>query len=171
MLEAIYIPRLAKAFEQTETIEFQQFIQDLETLTPVRGRLTLRHGGNYLEVTAQAETIVTLTCYRCLQQYNHRLKIQPTEIICLDETGNGPDEGPLEREIALEELVETLSAQGTFDPEAWLYEQICLEIPSRQLCDADCPGIEFSPGQGSPLSVGDRRWAQALEQLKKQLPS
>ncbi len=171
MLEAIYIPRLAKAHEQTQTVEFQQFIQDLETLTPVRGRLQVRHGGNYLEVSAQAETIVTLTCYRCLQQYNHRLKIEPTEIICLDEAGNGPDEGPLEREIALEELVETLSAQGNFDPEAWLYEQICLEIPSRQLCDSDCTGIEFSPGKGSPLSAGDRRWAAALEQLKKQLPS
>lgn len=74
-MEAIYIPQLLKAREQTQTIEVDEFLPDLETLTPVRGRISVQHRGNYLEVSAQAETIITLNCHRCLQQYNHRLKL------------------------------------------------------------------------------------------------
>lgn len=171
MLDAIYIPQLAKAQERTETVEFEQFIKDLGTLTPVRGRLQIKHCGNYLEVSTRAETIVTLTCYRCLQQYNHRLKIEAAEIIWLDETADLLDDGPIERETSLEELVETLSPTGYFEPEEWLYEQLCLEIPSRQLCDRACEGIEVTPATAiGSQSLSDRRWA-ALEQLKKQLPS
>ena len=63
------------------------------------------------------------------------------EIIWLDETVNQVVDLPLEREIAMEELVETLAPDGYFDPSEWLYEQMCLELPHHQLCDQNCPGI------------------------------
>jgi uncharacterized protein len=168
-MEAIYIPQLTKAPEQTETLQFQEFLPGLETLTPVRGRLQVTHQGNYLEVSAQAETIMTLTCHRCLQQYNHRLTLNASELIWLDETANQADTGPLERETPLEDLVETLPPQGYFQPDVWLYEQMCLAIPPRQLCDQQCPGIVTSD---SPAAEGssDHRW-NALEALKRQLSS
>lgn len=167
-MEAIYIPQLTKARERTEVIKFEEFLPDLETLTPVRGSISVKHHGNYLEVSAQAETIVTLTCHRCLQQYNSRVKITPSELIWLDEAASQPDLGPLERETALEDLVETLSPQGYFQPGEWLYEQMCLEIPYRQLCDANCLGIQPEGEAPEPEIAGDRRWA-ALEALKGKL--
>jgi uncharacterized protein len=167
-MEPIYIPQLAKAREGTEIIEFEEFLPDLETLTPVRGRMRVKHQGNYLEVSAQAEAIVTLTCHRCLKQFNYRLKINPSELIWLDVAAEQPDREPLERETALEDLVETLPPHGYFQPGEWLYEQLCLEIPFRQLCESQCPGIQVAPaGAGEPAA--DRRWA-ALEALKGQLP-
>jgi len=168
-MEAIHIPRLAKAPEQTEIVQVQEFISGLDTLTPVRGRLVVSHKGNYLEVSAQAETIVTLTCHRCLQQYNHRLSLNTSEMIWLDEAANQPDAGPLERETSLEDLVEALPPQGYFQPDVWLYEQLCLALPGRQLCDTDCSGISPLDSAASEAS-SDRRW-NALEALKRQLPS
>lgn len=85
-MEAIYIPQLTKAPEQTAVIEVQEFLSDLETLTPIRGLMRVQHHGNYLEVSAQAEAIITLTCHRCLQQYNHRLLLDTAEMIWLDES-------------------------------------------------------------------------------------
>ncbi|MBW4640998.1 MAG: DUF177 domain-containing protein [Gloeocapsa sp. UFS-A4-WI-NPMV-4B04] len=168
-MEAIYIPHLTKAPEQTEVIQVQEFLPNLETLTLIRGRIRVTHRGNFLEVSVQAETIITLTCHRCLQQYNHRLAVATSEIIWLDETAGQPDDGPLEREVALEDLLETLSPQGYFHPDEWLYEQLCLEIPQRQLCDENCAGIQTgTPGGFEKLN--DKRWA-SLEALKKQLPS
>lgn len=167
-MEAIYIPQLTKAPEHTEVVQVQDFLPGLETLTPVRGRIRVQHHGNYLEVSAQVETIITLTCHRCLQQYNHRLVVDPTEIIWLDEAASLPDDGPLEREVELEDLIETLPPQGYFDLSKWLYEQLCLEIPQRQLCDAQCAGIQAATQEVSEKPV-DRRWA-SLEALKKQLP-
>jgi uncharacterized protein len=166
-MEAIHIPWLLKLPEQTEVIEVNECIAGLETLTPVRGRLQVTHKGNYLEVWAKAETIITLTCDRCLKQYNHRLKIDASELVWLDESAEQPDDGPLERETALEDLVETLPPQGYFQPDVWLYEQLCLAFPPRQLCDQMCQGIQIND-QGS-AALTDRRW-QALEDIKKQLP-
>jgi len=168
-MEAIHIPWLLKLPEQTDVIQVNEFLPDLATLTPVRGRLEVTHQGNYLEVGVQAETIVTLTCDRCLQQYNHRLAVEATEVLWLDESAQLPDSGPLERETALEDLVETLPPQGYFQPDAWIYEQICLALPPRQLCDQKCPGIAVDNNPAPSTTATDRRW-EALEALKRQLP-
>lgn len=169
-MDLIYIPQLTTAPERTEEIQFEEFISELETLTPVRGNVVVKHRGKYLEVSAKAETIITLICNRCLQQYNHRLTVDTSELIWLDEAADQTDVGPLERETSLEDLVETLSPKGYFNSKEWLYEQLCLAIPPRQLCDANCPSIPVknSLEPASHLQI-DRRWA-SLEQLKKQFP-
>lgn len=168
-MEAIYIPRLTKAPQQTEVIEVEEFLPELETLTPVRGKIKVVHKGNYLDVSGQAETIVTLSCHRCLQQYNHRLVVKTSEMIWLDETADQFDDA-LEREIALEDLVETLSPKGYFYPDDWLYQQMCLAIPQRQLCDKKCQGIQLEDSNSNSNGGGviDRRWA-TLESLKERL--
>ncbi|AFY52785.1 putative metal-binding protein, possibly nucleic-acid binding protein [Rivularia sp. PCC 7116] len=167
-MDAIYIPQLAQASKPIEDIEVKEFLPELQTLTPVRGNLRVEHRGNFLEVTAKAETIMTLTCNRCLQQYNHRVLVNTSEIIWLDEVAEVEEEFLAEREVALDELVETLSPYGYFHPSMWLYEQMCLEIPQRQLCDKDCPGIEQNRDAKPEDKPIDSRWA-SLQSLKKQL--
>ena len=169
-METIYIPHLLTKSERKEVIDFEEFIADLETLTPVRGRLQVTHQGNYLEVKAKAETIVTLTCHRCLKQYNHRLVLKTSELIWLDEAVDRPDSGSVEIEVALEDLVENLSPTGSFSPRDWLYEQLCLEVPHKQLCDTKCPGILLTDkDEKTSETASDSRWA-SLEALKRQLP-
>ncbi|GAP94987.1 YceD family protein [Leptolyngbya sp. NIES-2104] len=165
-MEAIHIPRLVQCPEQTKTIEFKTFLKDLKTLTPVQGWIKITHQGNFLEISAKVETIITLTCHRCLQQFNHRLAIEPKEMIWLDETADQLDELPLDKDLSMDDLVETLLPNGYFDPEAWLYEQLSLEIPQRQLCAKDCAGIEVADEIKSPGI--DSRWA-ALQALKGHL--
>lgn len=168
-MDPIYIPRLTKLPEHTEVVDFKEFLPNLPTLTPVQGQLKVSHKGNYLEVTAKADAIATLTCHRCLQQYNHRLVINVSELIWLDDTADSSSL-PLERELLPEDLIETLSPEGYFDATAWLYEQFCLEIPQRQLCDTECVGVSIAEPADSTAPSPDRRWA-ALEALKRQLPS
>jgi uncharacterized protein len=166
-MEPIYIPNIAKAAEGTQSIPIDQCLSQLDTLTPVRGQIIVRHKGNFLEVSAKAETIITLACDRCLQQYNHKLAIKTSEIIWLDPAVNAPDTGPLERETPMEDLVEKLDPQGYFEPDTWVYEQLCLAIPHRKLCDSQCPGVELGAKAKLETPI-DRRW-QALEALKSQL--
>lgn len=166
-MEAIYIPGLLKLPDQTEVIEVNECFAGLETLTPVRGRLKVTHQGNYLEVSGQGSTIITLTCHRCLRQYNHRLTVDTSELIWLDESTEQADFVPLEREVPLEDLVETLHPQGAFQVDNWLYEQLCLVMPLKQLCDRECPGIPIN--QQDSISSKDRRW-EALEAFKGKLP-
>lgn len=165
-MEAIHIPRLTKAPERTITLEFKEFIKDLETLTPVQGWIKITHHGNYLDVSAHADTIITLSCHRCLHQFNYRLSINPSEMIWLNEEVQ-PEEVLLDRDLSMDDLMETLPPNGYFEPEAWLYEQLCLEIPQRQLCDQSCEGIEVDRDS---TAVTDARWA-GLNALKGQFPS
>ncbi len=164
-MQSLYIPHLLQLTERTQTIPLEDFIPGLDTLTPLRGKMTVRHGGTFLEIKVQAETIITLTCDRCLQQYNHRIILDTSEIIWLDKNVD-LSEIPQEREIAWEDLSDTLSPDGYFEPDTWLYEQLSLTMPLRRLCGNDCqqPIIAADESQ-SPI---DSRWA-SLESLKRQL--
>ncbi len=170
-MDTIYIPHLLSKSEQTEVIEFDEFIPDLASLTPVRGRLQVTHQGTYLEVKAKAETIVTLTCHRCLKQYNHRLVLNSSELIWLDKDADRPETNPIEMKVEFEDLVETLSPTGTLSPSDWLYEQLCLAEPHKQICDAKCVGIIVNDDVNTESSetISDSRWA-SLAALKRQLP-
>lgn len=165
-MEAIYIPQLLKAPERKEEIKIQEPISGLDSLTPVKGVMSIRHGGNFLEVIAQAETIVTLKCDRCLQNYNHRLSINTSEIIWLEEEKIRSDRFLSEKEISLEDLSETLPQNGYFQPSVWLYEQLSLAMPMSHICGQDCQGIDTSMEITKPQI--DSRWS-SLAALKEQL--
>lgn len=162
-MDAIYIPQLTKAPNQTDRTSVSDYLPGLDTLTPVQGEVRVTHRGNYLEVEGHAETIATLTCDRCLKQYNQRIQVDTTELIWLQE----PDpEVDLDREVPFDEFVETLPPNGYFRPTEWLYEQLCLEIPHHKVCAEDCGGIETD--QGEAAGTVDRRWS-SLEILRQQL--
>jgi uncharacterized protein len=165
-IQAVYIPHLLYFPSRTQTLIIDENISDLETLTPVRGEMTVRHGGTFLEVIIKAETIITFICDRCTQHYNQRLSLDQSEIIWLDKEADAPQKFPQEREVAWEDLSENLSPEGHFEVEKWIYEQLSLAFPLRRLCGNDCqPPLSNSPEIETNF---DGRWS-ALEILKKQL--
>ena len=167
-MEAIYIPHLLKAPRRKLEIIVDDTISGLDTLTPVKGNIIIRHGGNFLEITAVAEAIVTLSCDRCLQNYNHRLQVDTSELIWLATEIMSVEDLPSEREVSVEDLSETLPPNGHFDPEKWLYEQFSLAMPLRQLCGTECQGAaKTSTATESHI---DSRWS-SLAALKEQLKS
>lgn len=165
-MEPIYIPHLLKAPKRTVEIIVDDSIAGLDTLVPVRGAISVRHGGNFLEVASQAETITTLVCDRCLQHYNHRLEIDTNELIWLESELENPADIPSEREVSLDDLSETLPPNGHYDPEAWLFEQLSLALPLRKVCGNNCPGASQKTTAGEKHV--DSRWA-SLAALKEQL--
>lgn len=167
MLDPISIPQICYQPQRTMCWQVQEHLPDLETLTPVQGQVAVTHQGNYLEVRGQADAITTLTCDRCLGQFNYRLQVDTQELIWLDEAARDADLA-LELEVDPEDLAETLSPQADFDPRQWLYEQLCLELPAQRLCRADCPGIELQSLPVAESNTADHRWA-VLQQLKDQL--
>jgi uncharacterized protein len=164
-MEAIYIPRLLKALEQTEILPINDFIKDINTLSPVKGTLTIAHRGTYLEVTVQAKAILTLTCDRCLQQYNHRLILDTSELLWLDKNTPEHYELMVDKDLLEENLEESLESNGYFDTYNWLYEQLSLAMPLRQLCGKNC----HPPATSQPTEeLQDSRWS-VLQTLKDQL--
>ena len=165
-MENIFIPQLLKMPEQTHQFQLNDYIRDLDSLTPVKGIFRVTHRHNFLEVSLKADTILTLTCDRCLQTFNHRLKVDTTEIILLQYPEN-EDYLPLEREVMREDLSETLPPNGELIVEEWIYQQLSLAMPLRNLCGNNCqpPSIQ----KHSSNSKLDNRWS-ALADLKSILP-
>lgn len=146
-------------------------LDELPSLTPVRGNLQAEHLGNILALKGRFQTIVTLCCARCLGQFNHQLIADVEEIIWL---------GELDKEAemiaaglnsdARQGLVECLDPRGSFDPERWVFEQLSLQLPVVNRC-SDCPGMPPGRGPGSDLErlpaaePLDPRW-QALRELR-----
>ena len=164
-MEKLYIPQIARAVDATESFDFKEFIEGLETLTPVQGVISVRHVGSFLEVSSKASTIMTLTCDRTLVQFNYRLAINNSERICLAEP-LPESEYPREREIEADDLVESISPSGYFDPAAWLYEQLILAIPYPKIAP-DAPALEITDTNsldGSTATI-DKRW-EILNSLK-----
>lgn len=165
-MRAIHIPQIINAPDKTIALDVAEHLPNLETLTPVKGELQVAHRGTFLEVNAQASAIMTLECDRCLQSYNTRVQVDASEILWLEEPIASTEEAGIEREVELEDLVESLPPQGYFKPDEWLYEQMCLAIPQKQICNEDCQGIEIK--SNPPEQAIDHRWA-ALSSLKQQL--
>jgi len=165
-MEPIYIPHLLKAPQRTAKIIVEDSISGLDTLVPVKGSISVRHGGNFLDIASQAETITTLVCDRCLQHYNHRLAIDTSELIWLESELESAEDIPNEREVSLEDLSETLPPNGHYDPEAWLFEQLSLALPLRKVCGENCPGA--SQPEALNEHYTDSRWS-SLAALKEQL--
>jgi uncharacterized protein len=162
MLRSIRLDDLLYASHQTITQEFKQFFRDFASLTPVEGSIRLTHRGNFLEAFGQANTIVTLTCHRCLQHFNHRLCIQFDEIFWIEDA---PTDLPREVELDPDDLAERISPKGEFDAEDWVYQNLYLELPTQLACRSDCQGVEVERDTTPSL---DPRWA-VLRSLQQQV--
>ncbi len=158
-----------RLLDQGRRWRFEQRIAGLESLTPVQGSIQAVHHGTALEVTAEAETIVTLCCDRCLQHFNHPLRAQVHELVEL--RGQGDADSASFDDVSLElaregmpegaDLDDRLDPAGSFDPERWLFEQLSLRLPLVNRCGDDCPGPAT---WSSEPTGGDPRWA-ALARL------
>ena len=138
--------------------QVDQPVAGLDSLTPVRGTLEARHLVTALELKASVATIVTLCCDRCLQHFNHPLQAEVEELVELRSPGeSAPFSGhPHHLSPTGHDLDDRLDAEGRFDPERWLFEQLSLQLPLVNRCGSDCPG----PATWSSLgSGGDPRWA------------
>jgi len=160
-----------QALGTVKTWTVEGSLEELPSLTPVRGSLQAEHRGNVLEVKGAFQTIVTLCCDRCLGQFNQLLSADVEELIWLGDTHN--DEARIAAGLesdGVEGLVESLDPRGSFEPERWVFEQLSLQLTVVNRCGPDCPG---PPGSTAPTSEVaedsgrkpiDPRW-QALQQL------
>lgn len=150
------------------TVEGQ--LESLPTLTPVRGQMSAEHRGNVLSVQGELSTIVTLTCDRCLGQFNQQLDCQPSELIWLgDAPPTDSDLQESEDIAAMDGLVEALDPRGLFDPEQWVFEQLNLLLPVVNHCGKHCPGPGVplrETAEAPPQAAIDPRW-DALRRLSE----
>ncbi len=171
-LEPVPLQEL-RALGTAKVWEVEGELDELPSLTPVRGHVSAEHRGNVLAVEGKLNTIVTLCCDRCLHQFNLKLSCTPAELIWLGDEQPTADELELSGEVAeMEGLVDVLDPRGQFDPQQWTFEQLNLLMPVVNHCGDHCPGppgLQQQPViQKTKTKAVDPRW-QALQQLQQQI--
>ena len=149
-------------------------LDEMPSLTPVRGTLRAEHLGNLLEVEGSVQTIVCLRCDRCLGHFNQQLSAVSKELIWL---GQEPSDSHLAEsgvdQTSADGLMECLNPRGDFEPERWVFEQLSLQMSVVNRCGEHCPGMPQQPSDlsavsGEQSSTPDPRW-QALKDLQSSM--
>ena len=116
-------------------------LDQMPSLTPIRGEISAKHLGNKLKLTGKIHTIVNLHCDRCLNQFNQKLIFDSEELICISPSGKESPPSRRTNDIYDRDcLLEYLSPFESFDPESWIFEQLSLQMPMLKICGDDCPG-------------------------------
>lgn len=147
-------------------------LDEMPSLTPVRGTLRAEHRGNLLEVEGSVQTIVCLRCDRCLGHFNQQLSAISKELIWLGQEPNEDHLAEAGLDLASPDgLMECLDPRGDFEPERWVFEQLSLQMSVVNRCGKHCPGMPQKPSDASPTreeTTPDPRW-QALKDLQSSM--
>ena len=147
-------------------------LDEMPSLTPVRGTLRAEHRGNLLEVEGSVQTIVCLRCDRCLGHFNQQLRAVSKELIWLGQEPNEDHLAEAGLDLASPDgLMECLNPRGDFEPERWVFEQLSLQMSVVNRCGKHCPGMPQKPSDASPTrgeTTPDPRW-QALKDLQSSM--
>jgi len=147
-------------------------LDEMPSLTPVRGTLRAEHRGNLLEVEGSVQTIVCLRCDRCLVHFNQQLSAISKELIWLGQEPNEDHLAEAGLDLASPDgLMECLDPRGDFEPERWVFEQLSLQMSVVNRCGKHCPGMPQKPSDASPTreeTTPDPRW-QALKDLQSSM--
>ncbi|MFH1087380.1 MAG: DUF177 domain-containing protein [Chloroflexota bacterium] len=103
---------------------------DRETGAPVWGQVALTRNRKGIIATAALTTRVSLSCSRCLEQFNDVLKFTFQEEFL-------PDIAPFQDE----EESFGISPDNLLDLSEAIRQNIVLNLPMKPLCRPDCPGV------------------------------
>ena len=126
----------------------------------VEGRVRDRAGA--MELTAQLDTILSLTCDRCAKPFRREMTVEYETLLAF-ELANGESD-----DIVL------LDEDGELDLDELMREVTLLEMDTKNLCSEECKGL--CPGCGADLNVEscrckkeiDPRWAKLAQLLEQE---
>lgn len=124
-------------------MSFKESIDDLNAVKPVLGELTASASSTGIRVTGSVQTLLKLTCHRCLRPYFLSLNIPVEEFIVENGSKEEPERSPREKELTADDFVEVLSEDGILDITDLVYQAVTLATPVSCFCGEDCPGPAF----------------------------
>lgn len=123
----------------TQEIDEPCFAEDeeIECVSPVRGRVELTNSGTLLLVHGGIKTDVRLPCSRCLTDVVMPVEVEIDEQFPLVHLGDAVFAMPEEEEDTVSELVNN----NLLDLEELIRQDLLVAMPIQPLCTPDCKGL------------------------------
>lgn len=163
-------------------LKYHENLEDTPAVKPVVGDLTVSAGSTGMRLVGRLQTLMRLSCDRCLRTYFQSISFDIDERFVIAELAvsrQNDKNQPRDRELTrLEDFAETLPPDNVLDITDVVYQAVTLATPSRCSCGDQCPGPPTPSATGKKASLGkakdgrrkdsviDPRW----QNLKSLLP-
>lgn len=156
----ISIDELRAQPQQRLNLNFKESIEGLNAVKPVLGDLVAAAHLTSIHVSGNVQTLLKLTCHRCLGPYFLNINLALDENILETPPEDWSAAASKEKELTAIDFVEYLAEDGTLDITDLVYQAVTLATPVTCLCGEDCPGPAFPDRDGHSSSLNSSNQVQ-----------
>lgn len=163
----VNIDELRNLPHQKLNLSFKESIDSLDAVKPVLGELCLVASSTGIRIAGQVQTLLKLTCDRCLTPYFLNISVPIEEFFREQQAPHyrEPEKMTRERELTADDFVEELSEEGNLDISDLVYQAVTLAKPVTCLCGDDCPGPAFPDAETKSSSLAKSKDGKDSDQL------
>ena len=136
----INIEELENSDSKSIDFNFEDYIEGINSVEPLKAELQIKSLGEIIEVTGQVSAKVKLECDLCLDEFVYDLNIGIHELLAkntlLEEYGQ-------ETELKEGQFVTDLHGAQEIDIYEFLYQSVIIHLPIKNVCDTNCKGNGF----------------------------
>ena len=136
----VSIEDLENSGDKSLNITFDDYIEEINCVTPVQAAITLKSLGEFIEAKGHVSGVVKLECDLCLKEFDYSLDFDIDELYAknslLDEYGQ-------ELELKDGQFVTDLNGADEIDIYDLLYQSVILNLPNKKVCGINCNGDNF----------------------------
>jgi uncharacterized metal-binding protein YceD (DUF177 family) len=151
----ISLDELRSLPQPRQDISFNEKLVDTLAVKPVVGELTVAAGATGMRLAGRVQTLLKLTCDRCLRPYFQSITVDIDERFVIDQLQLEGKAVPRDRElIRAEDWAETLPPDNVLDISDVVYQAVTLATPNSCSCGSDCPGPPITAKSSKKASLG-----------------
>lgn len=128
-------------------VDFEDFIEGVESKKLIVATLDLTSLGEFIQVSGNVSGCAVLECDLCLEKYNYEFSIEVDELFAKNEVY---DECGQEIEIKEGQFVTDLQGSSDIDISDFLYQSVILDFPNKKVCGINCKGGDIFIREESP---------------------
>lgn len=136
----INIDELENSADKTLYCDFEQNINEINSVGPVKANLTITSLGEFIEVKGNVKGKVKLECDLCLKEFDYNFDFDIEELFAKHAL---MDEYSQETEIKDGQFVTDLNGADEIDIYDLLYQSVILNLPNKKVCGINCNGDKF----------------------------
>lgn len=143
----ILIEDIESAPNKTLQVNFEDFIEGIESKEPIIATLDLTSLGEFIQIFGNVSGCAILECDLCLEKYNYKFDIEIDELFSKNEVH---DEHGQEIELKEGQFVTDLQGSSDIDISDFLYQSVILDFPNKKVCGINCKGGDIFIREESP---------------------
>lgn len=164
----IIIEDIENAPNKIFKIDFEDFIEGIDSKSPIKADLTATILGDFIQIKGNVQGSATLECDLCLKKFEYEFDFEIDELYAKDTLLDENEASGQEIELKDGQFVTDLKGSNTIDISDLLYQSVILDFPNKKVCGITCKGAKFLDEESFSQNQVDPRMAIFKEiKLKK----